>query len=407
VQHVSASLLAADLTISMGRVQMKKVLVLLSFLISAKSVIAADLMPTGAPLEKMPETLEVAFALSALPPHLKNDATVYVLDPTKGYVTAKTGVNGFSCIVERTEWERAEFRNDIYTPICFDSEGSRKILPVWTDTAALRAQGQLSPADVKTEISRRFAIGQYVAPSRTGISYMLAPLMRTYPAASDMIMTMSMPHYMFYAPNVSDKDIGGLPLSPYPFILGEGPHGYIILLAGAEAKAKILDDNKGLVTELCSYRSLLCLDPAMNAHQHDSAKTENNKAIIQRFLNDVIDHGNFATYDELFDAGFVNQDVVPGFSSDFDGFIKLLKSALLPFPDKQVTIESLVGEGDKVVASIYVSGTNTGAFQGNPPTGKNATWSEIHIYTLKGGKIVSHHGIVDLFAIQAQLQSSH
>jgi hypothetical protein len=37
-------------------------------------------------LERMPEALEVRYELSAAPPHLRDGATTYVLDPSKGYV---------------------------------------------------------------------------------------------------------------------------------------------------------------------------------------------------------------------------------------------------------------------------------------------------------------------------------
>ena len=91
---------------------------------------------TGAArLDKMPRDLEVRYALSALPLHLRDDATTYVLDPDKGYFLNHKGTNGFSCFVERTEQERADFRNDVYAAICFDAEGSEKILPVWMDTS--------------------------------------------------------------------------------------------------------------------------------------------------------------------------------------------------------------------------------------------------------------------------------
>src|SRR6266516_3226445 len=66
------------------------------------------------PLEAMPRSLEVRFALSALPPSLRDGATVYVLDPTRGYVKERPGSNGQHCFVSRTEWKFADFRNDIY-----------------------------------------------------------------------------------------------------------------------------------------------------------------------------------------------------------------------------------------------------------------------------------------------------
>ena len=54
-------------------------------------------------LEKMPASLEARFALSALPPHLRDGATIYLFDQAKGYVLNRKGTNGFSCIVMRTE----------------------------------------------------------------------------------------------------------------------------------------------------------------------------------------------------------------------------------------------------------------------------------------------------------------
>ena len=129
-------------------------------------------------LEKMPQSLEVRFALSALPQFLRNDATVYVLDPARGYSLARQGNNGQSCFVERTEWKKAEYREDIYTPICYDSAGAKSQMQVYFDVAELRAKG-ISAATVKKEIEAKFADGIYKAPSRAGFSYMVAPIMRT------------------------------------------------------------------------------------------------------------------------------------------------------------------------------------------------------------------------------------
>src|SRR5215469_18101783 len=40
-------------------------------------------LTNASPLDKMPRDLEVRYALSALPSHLRADATTYVLDPTR------------------------------------------------------------------------------------------------------------------------------------------------------------------------------------------------------------------------------------------------------------------------------------------------------------------------------------
>jgi hypothetical protein len=73
---------------------------------------------------------------------------------------------------------------------------------------------------------------------------MLAPIHRTYinPDESDRVVTLNLPHVMYYAPNVSKEDIGGVkpsPDTPYPFVILPGPHGYMIQLLGRTEKAAI------------------------------------------------------------------------------------------------------------------------------------------------------------------------
>ena len=78
----------------------------------------------------MPEALETQFALSAAPPHLREKANVYLLDPASGYVLSRRGTNGVSCIVVRSDWQWTEppFRDDIFWAVCYDSEGSNTLL---------------------------------------------------------------------------------------------------------------------------------------------------------------------------------------------------------------------------------------------------------------------------------------
>jgi hypothetical protein len=76
------------------------------------------------PIRQGPAT-KIRFALSALPPPLRADATVYVLDTAKGYVLDYAGTNGQSCFVSRTEWKFADYRDDIYDATCYDAVGAK------------------------------------------------------------------------------------------------------------------------------------------------------------------------------------------------------------------------------------------------------------------------------------------
>ncbi|MES2111038.1 MAG: hypothetical protein V4577_19935 [Bacteroidota bacterium] len=218
-------------------------------------------------LDKMPADLETDFALSSLPPQLRPGATVYLLDPAKGYYPARKGNNGFICLVVRTAWEWAEFRNDIFTAISYDAEGARVIFPIYQDVAAMRASGKFTALQVRNIVLDRITKGTYKAPARSGVSYMLAPVMRVYPGtpAKHDVMTMQMPHYMFYAPYVTNEDIGNIPdgqadgpvlIAPEQMFLGKkkAPYGYIILPTGEMERAKIVAANKTLLKRLADFR---------------------------------------------------------------------------------------------------------------------------------------------------------
>ena len=76
---------------------------------------------------------------------------------------------------------------------------------------------------------------------------------------------------------------------------------------------------------------------------------------------------------------------------------------LAGFPDYQTIIDDLVAEGDKVVARITMSGTNTGNFMGIPPTGKHVSFTGIYIARIANGKIVEHWGEEDAVSLLQQL----
>src|SRR5208337_2349506 len=77
-------------------------------------------------IEPLPRDLEIQLALSALPPHLRGNATVYVLTPDKGFEVARKGTNGFHTFVARTgddsfrgSWPLTSYSDDILYPVSF------------------------------------------------------------------------------------------------------------------------------------------------------------------------------------------------------------------------------------------------------------------------------------------------
>ena len=76
---------------------------------------------------------------------------------------------------------------------------------------------------------------------------------------------------------------------------------------------------------------------------------------------------------------------------------------LKAFPDLHLTVEDMIAEGDKVVTRFTSRGTQTGAFMGIPPTGKQVTVSSIVIARIADGKIVEEWGLDDQMGMLQQL----
>src|SRR5437879_10368386 len=126
-------------------------------------------------LEPLPRDMEIQLALIALPPHLRDNATVYVLNPDKGFEVARKGTNGFYALVARTgddtfrgSWPLETFRDDILYPISFDEAGAKAQLKVFLDAAEMQAK-ETPPEQLKKIIQQRYKTHCYKAPERAGV----------------------------------------------------------------------------------------------------------------------------------------------------------------------------------------------------------------------------------------------
>jgi hypothetical protein len=234
-------------------------------------------------IEPLPRDLEIQLALSSLPTHLRDNATVYVLNPDKGFEVARKGTNGFHALVARTgddamrgSWPLTEYPDDILYPISWDQAGAKAQLRVFLDVAEMQAKGT-PPQELKMIIQQRYKTGVYKAPERAGVSYMLSPVLRTYtnPEANGNVATSNIPHVMHYAPHVSNEDVGAAfptsevlryysqhgrwPASPSPFVIMHGPHGYHIQFLGVTEAAAITKEYEEMLGRLCKIKEAWCL----------------------------------------------------------------------------------------------------------------------------------------------------
>jgi hypothetical protein len=184
----------------------------------------------AAPGAEVPETWpvydrdrEVALALSAAPLHLRAEAGVYALVGTD-FERVRESRNGFDCVVQRV--------GRIQAPQCFDREGAETTLPAVLREMRLQLDGR-SRDDAREVVAAEYRAGKLVAPRRPGLVYMLS---REFLAFGEQgARRVFEPHLMFYAPNLTNADVGALPEHhndpAFPFVLDEGkPSAYVIVV---------------------------------------------------------------------------------------------------------------------------------------------------------------------------------
>ena len=137
--------------------------------------------------------------------------------------------------------------------------------------------------------------------------------------------------------------------------------------------------------------------------------TEQNKAIVRRFFEEVFNTGNFDRLDELFAPDFTGHGLASqGAGTGPDKVRHTVLHFRHAFPDIQFRVEEMIAEGDKVVVRVSFRGTHQGEFMGIPATGKLVHVSGVELARLENGKIIEegwHY--MDEQALLHQLKGTH
>jgi serine phosphatase RsbU (regulator of sigma subunit) len=116
---------------------------------------------------------------------------------------------------------------------------------------------------------------------------------------------------------------------------------------------------------------------------------EDNKALVRRFTEEVINQGNLDVADELLAPEFVDHDVIPGKLGGIEDVKRWIAERRASFSDLHFSIEEQIAEGDKVVTRIISSGTHDrNEYRGIAARGARITMETVNIYRVVEGKIV-------------------
>lgn len=133
---------------------------------------------------------------------------------------------------------------------------------------------------------------------------------------------------------------------------------------------------------------------------------EQNKQIMRRMIDEIWNQGNLAAADELFAANHTSPSApqLPPGSEGVKFLVKMFREAM---PDYHMDIDLMVADEKQVTGRFTQSGTHSGGdLMGMKPSGRKATWTEIGVLRIDGGKIVESWYEVDMLSMIQQLNGS-
>jgi predicted ester cyclase len=131
---------------------------------------------------------------------------------------------------------------------------------------------------------------------------------------------------------------------------------------------------------------------------------EQNKEIVRR-VEEAWQADDWDTLDELFAPGMVSHAAVPYLPPGPAGWKLAHQQMRRAVPDRQVHIEDMIAEGDRVVVRCRMVGSNLGGlpWAGVEPNGNTVDMDWISIYRIEQGKIAEHWAINDMPTLLRQI----
>jgi len=131
---------------------------------------------------------------------------------------------------------------------------------------------------------------------------------------------------------------------------------------------------------------------AAGARAAVGAVSQQNKAVVRRLVDEVMNAGHLEVLDEIYTARM---------AAAARAWIAPFRAS---FPDVRMRVIDLVAEGDKVAGRFLCSGTQSGEWQGHPPTGRRfERVAEVYFFELRDGRITRAWGMEDNLSRMQQL----
>ena len=126
---------------------------------------------------------------------------------------------------------------------------------------------------------------------------------------------------------------------------------------------------------------------------------EQDKAVVRRYYEEVLNRGNLAEIDLLMTPTVV----MNGEEMSCDAIKRMLTGSRVSFPDLKYELDDIVAEGDTVATRWSWRGTHQGMYRGAVPTWKQAKCTGMGFWRLENGRIAEHWSNIDHLGMLQQL----
>jgi len=130
--------------------------------------------------------------------------------------------------------------------------------------------------------------------------------------------------------------------------------------------------------------------------------SEDIKAQFQRFVDEVLNTGNYERLEEF----VAHDETYNGVQIGAEGYRQNHESIRAAFPDFHISIDRMIAEGDMLAVEMTWSGTHMGHFRGIEATGKHVSFRSFQFRRNENGKTVEGWGMNDNYRLLKQLGAS-
>ena len=133
----------------------------------------------------------------------------------------------------------------------------------------------------------------------------------------------------------------------------------------------------------------------------EKGRLERNKAVAREVFEDVLSRGRFDVSLAIHTTDFVAHAGAKSVGLEED--LRFSRGWRQAFPDLVVTVGQMVAEGDRVAVFWTARGTNSGAGNSLPATGKTIDVTGITIFRFEHERIAEEWNVMDELTAMRQL----